>query len=376
MQKLAQKHTKKINLNLELFEQSIKSEYTRKVYIVCLKKYFQFPGSSKFVECDHMTDPRNVEKHIIDYIISLKKEGKGYSGIKNYVSAISKYYKVKDVYLNTNKISQFLPEFKKSKKDRSYRYEEIQKLLEIADERMRVVILLLASTGMRIGAIPDLRLGNIEQVSTESGSDLPIHKITGYENTNDEYITFTTPECTTAIHNYLKMRERYGERLTKDCFLIREQFNTRDPFAISKCKRVKANTLTRKLIDLAERSGIRQKEVLEAGKNIAAIRKDVPICHGFRKFFSSQLVEAEPNVKPELRWRLEGHGLKANDAAYVKASEKRLQREYEKGIDNLTIDPSNRQKREIEVLKIEKSRFETIIKDVELLKRKYNRLKA
>lgn len=73
---------------------------------------------------------------------------------------------------------------------------------------MRVVILLLASTGMRIGAIPDLRLGNIEQVQTESGSELPIHKITGYENTNDEYVTFTTTECTTAIHNYLKMRER------------------------------------------------------------------------------------------------------------------------------------------------------------------------
>lgn len=91
-----------------------------------MKKYFEYAGSSKFVECDHTTDPRKVEKHIIDYIILLKKEGKGYSGIKNYVSAICKYYKVMDVYLNTNKISQFLPEFKKSKKDRPYRYEEIQ----------------------------------------------------------------------------------------------------------------------------------------------------------------------------------------------------------------------------------------------------------
>jgi hypothetical protein len=108
LQKLAQKHPKKINLNLELLEQSIKSEYTRNVYIVCLKKYFQFQGSSEFVECDHTTDPRKVEKHIIDYIISLKKEGKGYSGIKNYVSAIFKYFKVKDVYLNTNKISPIL----------------------------------------------------------------------------------------------------------------------------------------------------------------------------------------------------------------------------------------------------------------------------
>jgi hypothetical protein len=33
-------------------------------------------------------------------------------------------------------------------------------------------------------------------------------------------------------------------------------------------------------------------------------------------------------------------------------------------------------KKEIEVLKIEKSRFGTIIKDVEQLKRKFNKLKA
>jgi integrase len=241
--------------------------------------------------------------------------------------------------------------------------------LEIADERMRVVILLLASTGMRMGAIPDLRLGNIEQVSTESRSELPIHKITGYENTNDEYVTFTTPECTTAIHNYLKMRERYGERLTKDCFLIREQFNIRDPFAISKCKRVKANTLTRKLIDLAERSGIRQKEVLEVGKNRATIRKDIPIAHGFRKFFTTQLIEAD--LKTELRWLLEGHNLKANDSHYIRTTEKRLQQEYEKAIDNLTIDPANRLQRKVETLTIEKSRLDKIEEKMRKIEKMY-----
>jgi hypothetical protein len=40
-----------------------------------------------------------------------------------------------------------------------------------------------------------------------------------------------------------------------------------------------------------------QKEVLE-GKPHGTIRNDVPIAHGFRKFFSTQLVNAEQNVKP------------------------------------------------------------------------------
>jgi hypothetical protein len=55
------------------------------------------------------------------------------------------------------------------------------KLLEFADERMKVVILLQSSTGMRIGAIPGLRLRNLEKVEIETFS---IYKITVYEGFN------------------------------------------------------------------------------------------------------------------------------------------------------------------------------------------------
>ena len=102
-------------------------------------------------------------------------------------------------------------------------------------------------------------------------------------------------------------------------------------------------------------------------------RQTVPILHGFRKFFSSQLVEAD--LKTELRWLLEGHNLKGNDSNYVRVSEKRLQQEYEKAINHLTINEENRLKRTVEILTIEKSKLETIAKDVAFLKRKYNRLK-
>lgn len=134
------------------------------------------------------------------FVISLKKQGKGFAAISNYVSAICKYYKMNDVVLDTNKIHQYLPEFRKSKKDRAYRYEEIHRLLDVADERMRAIIFLLASTGMRIRAIPGLRLRNLEKVE----SDYDIYKFTVYEGFNEEYITFCTPECTRA-KQYQKM---------------------------------------------------------------------------------------------------------------------------------------------------------------------------
>ena len=86
-----------------------------------------------------------------------------------------------DVVLNTNKIHLYLPEFRKSKKDRGYRYEEIHRLLDVADERMRAIIFLLASTAMRVGAIPSLRSRNLEKIESE----YDIYKITVYEGYNE-----------------------------------------------------------------------------------------------------------------------------------------------------------------------------------------------
>jgi hypothetical protein len=122
------------------------------------------------------------------------------------------------------------------------------------------------------------------------------------------------------------------------------------------------------------RAGIRQKEVLEGKPHgHGTIRKDIPIAHGFRKFFTSQLVEAD--LKTELRWLLEGHNLKGNDSNYVKVSEKRLQEDYKKAIDKLTIDPANRLQRTVEILKIEKSRIDMLEAKIQKLEKKHGKIR-
>ena len=86
---------------------------------------------------------------------------------------------------------------------------------------------------------------------------------------------------------------------------------------------------------------------------------------------SAQLVKSD--LKTELRWLLEGHNLKANDPAYVKTQEEDLLEEYQKGIDNLTIDPANRLQRTIETLKVEKSKIDMLEAKIQKLERKYRR---
>jgi integrase len=163
-------------MSLELFYESIRSVETRRVYSAYLKKYAE--------QYDlRVTDPRAIESMIIQFIISLKKE-KSYSAIRNYVSAVLAYYKINDVVLNTAKINKFMPSETRVRKDRAYTHDEISKFLSIADERMRAVVLLLASSGIRIGAIKSIKLRSVEDM-----------KLTVYENDREEYFTFMTPEC-------------------------------------------------------------------------------------------------------------------------------------------------------------------------------------
>ena len=320
----------------ELFLNSLRSEYTKKVYTVTFKKYQEYIGADLFCR----NDSKLIEHHVIEFIVSLRQRGLGFSAISNYLKAILAFYKINDVVLDADKISKFLPEYRKLKKDRAYTHEEIHKLLDMADERIKTVIYILASSGIRIGALPSLRLKHLAK-----------NKLTIYENTNEEYITFITPECKNAIQNYLGVRKRYGENITSDSYLIREQFDVRDP--PKKAKLVKAETLARKIYDLSIRSGIKDEQL--------------PICHGFRKFFTTQLVNAKLN--PEIREMLLGHKI-GLASCYYKPTEQEMLDEYMKAVNNLTINEENRLKVKIQKLEVEKSRIDKLEENFRILQKR------
>jgi integrase len=311
-------------VSIELFRQSIKSEHTRRCYDYYLKKY----GEEKL----SITDPKTVENQIINFILEQKQQGKKFYAISNYVNCIISFYKINDIMINTKKITRFMPERRRVKADRSYTHEEIGKMLEIADERMRSVILILASSGMRIGALPSIKLRNLKDNS-----------LTVYETFGEEYLTFISPECKKAVDNYLDMRSRYGETLTDNSILIREQFDIRDQFQIKKPRQISRDAIQWMIKDIIKRCGIRSK--------------DVSLAHGFRKFFTTQLVHSK--VNPEIREMLLGHKI-GLASSYYKPTVDEIMVEYEKAIDNLTIDPANRLQRKIETLTIEKSRLDRI----------------
>ncbi|CAN5548404.1 hypothetical protein BH18THE1_BH18THE1_02830 [soil metagenome] len=308
-------------MSLDLFLESCRSESTKEQYAYLIQKWFNYAGNP--------SDPKDIQDKIIAYIINLKKEGKAYPSIAASIVPVKTYYQINGVALNIKLIDKILPEQRKVKTDRSYTHTEISRLLEIANERSRVIILLLASSGIRIGAIPFITLGNLDG-----------NKLTLYQGAKEEYFTFITPECRKTIDNYLDFRQRYGEKIADESYLIIKQSNIRD---VVKPKPVSISLLQFKLYDLCKRCGID--------------KKDVAIAHGFRKFFTTQLVQSK--VNPEIREMLLGHKI-GLASAYYRPTEDEMYAEYEKAIDPLTINEENRLKKKIETLTIEKSRLDRI----------------
>jgi hypothetical protein len=132
-----------------------------------------------------------------------------------------------------SKINKFVPENRRVRNDWAFSYQ-IFKLLGGLDERVKVVTLLLALSGIRLGALSSLRMKYLEGES---------RKLLAYENDKEKYFTFITPECNNALDSYYDMGSRYGGKINNDPYLIREQFGVGVPFQTKNPRPVNTDTM-------------------------------------------------------------------------------------------------------------------------------------
>jgi integrase len=73
-----------------------------------------------------------------------------------------------DILLNTKKLNSYLGNDDNDNEDdngdKPYTREQIARLIEYADIRTKVMVLLMSSTGMRVGALPILKFGHLTLV--------------------------------------------------------------------------------------------------------------------------------------------------------------------------------------------------------------------
>ena len=343
------------------FINSIKSDVTKKIYETHVKMYLKFCNLTRLSDLLSIADP---QKKIIEYIMSLRERGLASNSISTWLLGIYHLYEMNDIALNKKKINMFKGEFSRRVIDRAYRHEEIKKILDVSDLRMKVNILLMASAGVRVGALPSLRKRNLERINS-------IYKISVYEGSNSSYYTFCTSECASYIDAYFEYRIQNGEKLHDNSFLIRDQFDITDLEQIrNKSKGISVHTLGCIVDIVLQKAGLRTVD-----HTTSSNRKEVAKSHGFRKFFTTQAVNVQ--VNPEIREMLLGNKI-GLASCYYRPTQEEMLKEYSKAINNLTINEENRLKLKLEQrVQIEKSQIESLKADfekfkTEVLKRRRN----
>jgi integrase len=88
-----------------------------------------------------------------------------HASIKVQVAALYYFLDGEDIILNRQKIRRQLPyDDKPMQRDRPYTLEELQRLVSKCDERTKVIVLLMVSSGMRIDAVREVQLGDLTKL--------------------------------------------------------------------------------------------------------------------------------------------------------------------------------------------------------------------
>jgi len=148
---------------------SLRSRETKIHYTNWLADFLNFLN----ISCDKVLelDANHLQQEIINYIIDMRDIRKlSPSSIRSHISAIQTFLVINDFGgINWNKVKKFVGEYYKVADDRPYTREEIKQLVDAAHSlRYKAIILLLSSSGLRVGGLVRLQLKHLIGVIANS----------------------------------------------------------------------------------------------------------------------------------------------------------------------------------------------------------------
>jgi site-specific recombinase XerD len=349
---------------------ALDNPYTRKNYEIHFSEFRKALKASE--SCNELLkmDGRELEDKIVEHIKQMAKAGASTSSIRLTLSAVRKFFveNRQESRVNWTWLKGRIPKSNGRIKDRDYTKEELVKMWEQSDIRKKAILSLLM-TGIRKGAIPDLRVGSLAKTIEYRDREGRqhrfeshyIYKLTVYEGSDSEYVTFLTPAGAKAIDRYIEARTMAGEKVTANSPLIRDAF---DSVNAGQPKPVTLGALDMLFGRLTRSVAIRPKKKGEGRKR--QDRHDIMLFHGIRKYVNHALVNAGCNmIAKEL---LIGHAAPGLEGSYLRPTEGELLTEFVKAIPALSLSQESELRQQVDRLRVE-------VADIDVLKEGYLELK-
>jgi integrase len=348
-----------------LFIFAINSPLTKEKYVPRLNKFFDFINLEGTIQekCETFAkkskDEPSFAVNCVIKFLQMNKERVERKEITastafNYVKTIKLFCEMNDILIPWKRITKGLPKGRRYADDRAPTIEEIRKIMEYPDRRVKGIVLTMTSSGIRLGAWDYLKWKHI--IPIERVGKIIAAKIIVYQGEPDEYFSFITPEAYFELEKWMSFRKECGENLTQESWVLRNIWDRnigsrRKPGIVTQPRKLQSLGVKRIMETALWTQGLRHK--LENGKRRHEFQTD----HGFRKWFKTQ--SEISGMKPINVEILMGHSVGLSDS-YYRATESELLDDYLKAIDFLTISEENRLRKKVKILEVEKSRLDQL----------------
>jgi integrase len=341
-----------------IFVFAMNAPQTKEKYVTRLKRFFDFiklPGSTMQERCKYFVEKsknKDGDRWLLNNLLGFlqvykervqRKEITG-ATLRNYVKTIKLFCEMNDILVPWKKITRGLPKGRKYADDRAPSLEEIQKIIEYPDRRIKAIVYTMTSSGIRLGAWDYLRWEHIQPIRrkingnkdndnyNEKERDVLAAKIIVYSGEEgDEYFSFITPEAFYELEKWMDYRKSSGENISGKSWVLRNVWNTKIGFKrglVTEPEKLKSSGVKRIMEDALWTQRLRCK--LEPGKRRHEFQTD----HGFRKWFKTRCEIA--GMKPINIEKLMGHSTGISDS-YYRATENELLEDFLKAVPELTL---------------------------------------
>jgi len=311
--------------SLILFEESLKSQVTKKTYRENLDRFLKW--AHKDYDSLLALGQGDLEALLMDYVIFLKRRINPNS-VPKYLSSIFRFLKVNRKKFDKETIEIFYPEEIESGGERAITTKEIQTILQFtSSKRVKALIHLLSATGHRPEALANLTLNDMSEMPNSCLG------FVAYRGSKHKHFVFCHSEAKEAIDEYLDERKLQGEKLDSGSFLFamhdlfRQEANPK-PLSVQSI-----DSMIKIVMDKAKINRVKSGN-----------RFDLAVCGGFRKRFDT-IMTRNPKISFNVVQRLLDHkvGLESH---YFKPTKDEMFEEYQKGIPDLVISESIRLREE------------------------------
>jgi integrase len=338
--------------SLLLFENSLKTDATRIKYLYYID---QFKDFYKLKDYDSMISipVEKLQIMVEDYVMMLKKKINPNS-VNTYMAGIQAFFETNDIDLRWKKIRRLYPAKIKKTGAKMWTTEEIDLMLKnTRDYRQKALIHFIAASGVRRGAIPNLKIKHLKKLEK-------CYAVTVYEGNLEEYTTFLHHEASFWLDKYLEQRRNDGEYIDGNSPVFRKSYQ----LGIQKVIPMNDELVLRSIWHVINKSGLR------AGQEKRSGRYETQTDHGFRKRWNT-IMKTTPGINIILVEKMMGHSTPTSpqDETYLVDTVDMLFEEYKKGIPNLIIDKSERKQAELEIERSKNDEYQKRLNEIDSLKK-------